>query len=186
MAFKTILVVFSFIVLALLVAVALHLGCLALRRAGWMSYSLATEIVIIGAPIAGGVVFLWKALGHAYGPSELLPVLPSSLKGGAVFLYLAGCLSCLEVQSLLSRGYSLRILVDLLERGGDASVDTLKSEYGSGLGIRGLIVKRVHTLVSLRFLHFQDNQVGPLTPLGKVVAMTTSRLREFLRLEMVG
>lgn len=186
MTFKTILLVSSFVVLALLIAVALHLGCLALRRAGWMSYSLVIEIVIVGAPIAGGGVFLWKALGHAYGPGELFPVLPSSLKGGAIFLYLAGCLSCLEVQSLLSRGYSLRILIDLLERGGDASVDILKSEYGSGLGIRGLIVKRVHTLARLRFLHFQDNHVGPLTPLGKVMAMTTSRLREFLRLEMVG
>lgn len=186
MAFKTILVVSSFVVLALLMAVALHLGCLAMRRASWMSSSLATKVVIIGAPITGGLVFLWKALGHAYGPGELLPVLPHSLKGGAVFLYLAGCLGCLEVQSLLSRGYSLRILVDLLERGGDASVDSLKSEYGGGLGIRGLITKRLHTLASLRFLRFQGNQVGPLTPLGKVVAMTTSRLREFLRLEMVG
>lgn len=186
MAFKTILVVSSFVVLALLMAVALHLGCLALRRAGWMSSSLTTEIVSVGAPIAGGAVFLWKALGYAYGPGDLLPVLPHSLKGGAVFLYLAGCVGCLAVQSLLSRGYSLRILRDLLERGGDASVDSLKSEYGGGLGVRGLIAKRLHTLASLQFLHFQGNQVGPLTPLGKVVATTTSRLREFLRLEMVG
>jgi len=186
MVFKTILAVSAFVLAALLMVVVLHLGCLALRRAGWTSSSLAAEIVSVGGPIAGGIVFLWKALGHVSGPDGLLPILPDSLKIGAVFLYLAGCLSYVEVHGLLSRGYSLRILVDLLDRREGASIDSLKAEYGGGLGVRGMVTKRLRTLADLRLLHFGDKQVGPLTPLGKVVAMTTSRLRELLRLEMVG
>jgi hypothetical protein len=186
MVFTTILVVSSFVVSALLIVVVLNLGALALRRAGETGSSLATEMIGVGGPVAVGVIVLWEALGHASGPDGLLPVLPDSLRIGAVLLYLAGCLSYVEVHGLLSRGYSLRILVDLLERGDGASIDSLKAEYGGGLGVRGMVTKRLRTLADLRLLRLQDKQVGPLTPLGKIVAMTASRLRELLRLEIVG
>jgi len=185
-AFTTMLVVFSSVVVAVLVAAALQMGSLALRRAGRGSSSLIADIVALTASVVGGVVFLWNALWFAYGPGGWVQELPYSLQIGAVFLYLAGCVGLMNVQSVLSRGYTLRILVDLLERGGRANVDSLKSGYGGGLGIGGLIAKRLHSLASLGLLHFQDNQVGPLTPLGKLLAEMTVRLRKLLRLEMVG
>jgi hypothetical protein len=185
MVFTTILTVSAYVLMALLSVIMLHLGGLFLRRSWRHASSLAAEFINIFGPVGLGAVLLWQALDHAAGPVEILP-LPSSLKAAAFCLYLAGCLCYVELHGLLSRGYSLRILVDLLERGEAASMDSLKAAYGGGLGVRGMVVKRVRTLANLRLLHFQDDQVGPLTPLGKLIAVISSSLRALLRLEMVG
>src|SRR5579864_2795963 len=52
------------------------------------------------------------------------------LRHSAVFLYLSGAIVYLEMRSLLSRGYSLRILLDLASMGGQADVASLKTSYG--------------------------------------------------------
>ncbi|MFQ6111109.1 MAG: hypothetical protein ACE5LX_03655 [Nitrospinota bacterium] len=108
------------------------------------------------------------------------------MKVSAIFLYLAGSLVYVELRSLLSRGYSVRILVDLHTRGASASLGSLKSGYGGGVGVRGMLAKRVGTLAGLGLLRFRGNRVGPLTPLGKVCAVAGERMRQLLRLELVG
>src|SRR5262245_8227723 len=46
------------------------------------------------------------------------PISPCLFKTAAVCLYLFGAIMFIQAKSLLSRGYSLRVLVDLLQAGG--------------------------------------------------------------------
>lgn len=184
--FGAIVTILSLVVLTLLSVVALHLGCLALGGAGWIPNLPGGTSIILGVLIAAGALGLWEAIESFFGPAGSAPSLPQSLKVGAVFLYLAGCLIYMELRSLVARGYSLRILVDLLSSGGSASMERLKSGYGDGVGIQGMLAKRLGTLASLRLLRFQGNHVGPLTLLGKIFATASSGMRRLLRLEMVG
>ena len=110
----------------------------------------------------------------------------ASLRVGAVCLFAAGSITYLELRSLLSRGYSLRILLDLMDQEQGKTVERLRSEYGNGMGMTGLLLRRVQTLARLRLVHVDGHRVGPLTPLGKAMATTGFALRQVVRMEEVG
>ena len=126
---------------------------------------------LLGMLIAGAWL-IW----HLASPAEVF------LKLAAVCLFLAGMVGYAELRSLLSRGYSLRMLVDLLSRNGSSSLEGLKSSYGNGMGMEGLLNKRLNTLASLGLLQREGGIVGPLTLRGRLVAEITSSLRRLLRL----
>lgn len=153
-------------------AVALHIGYLRMTRA----VSAVGSAVVMALAVAGGSAALWFRLAWA----------PASLRAGAVCLYLAGCLGYLELRSLFSRGYSLRILVDVFRRSEPARVEQLAVLYGDGRGLRGMLQRRLATLARLRLTAFDGLQAGPLTPMGRVVAAVTSGMRQALRLKLVG
>ena len=160
--------------------VALQVGCLRVlggrsRHSGiWGTVSLAVGI-------SGGSLLVWRLVETAPGG-----VVSPTLRIGGVCLFLAACIAYIELWSLLSRGYSLRILIDLLERHGAANMERLKAEYGDGAGIRGIVAKRLQTLGRLRLVYLHDRDVGPLTPLGRIFAAMGWRMRRVLRLESVG
>ena len=128
--------------------------------------------------ILGGSLFLTRLVAAS-------PI-PASLRVGAVCLYLAGCLGYIQMRALLSRGYSLRILIDLSEMGGTASIQTLKNQYGGGVGVEGKLSKTLKTLGQLKFLGWDGRLVGPLTFLGKCSAWFGFNCRRLLRLDQVG
>lgn len=169
---------------ALLLVVCVNLATLTLVRGGLLPRSDAWEgLLLLLVGVVGGVG-LWASLGGSFG-TGLLPLSPD-FKASAVLLYVTSCLIYVEIKSLLSRGFSLRILVDLLDAGGQASVEKLKSDYGGGLGICGLIMKRLRTLDDLGLLQLGDREAGPLSPLGRAAALVSHRLRQWLRLNLVG
>lgn len=175
------------IVVAWLSLAALHVGYLALTRARHGRPSTpAASAGLLAVLIAVGPVALWAVLGPVDGSGAGGGTAPASLKAGAVFLYLAGCIVYLELRSLLSRGYSLRILLDLLGRSGAATVEGLKTTYGNGMGVQGMLTRRVRTLAWLRLLELDGARVGPLTPLGRVCAAAGWWMRRALRLEAAG
>lgn len=159
------------VMLALLVAV--HIGYLAATR---RHPSLAGSAVVLAGLIASGATSVWRLL-------EGWEVYPLQL--GAVSLFLAGGVVYLELRSLLSRGYSLRILLDLGETQGDVSVETLRATYGNGVGMRGLLRRRLETLARCGVVHMEGARIGPLTPLGVACAHVTSWVRHALRMEHV-
>lgn len=183
---RTILIVSQFVVLILAGIIALHLGFKAVMRLTRIPNLSRLSLLILAAFAAIGIVGLWKVMASPFGSMEAAQVLPVFLKVGAVLFYLAGFIVYLELQSLLSRGYSLRILVDLLNNGGKARLDSLKELYGGGVGVRGLLAKRLKALVSLRLISLQGNKVESLTPLGKILAIIGSFMRRLLQLELVG
>ena len=141
------------------------------------SASLITWI-ILGFPV------LWVIMGRA--PSHSPFAIPKQLKIVALLLYCTGACAYLQMRSILSRGYSLRILVDLLKLGGQADLETIKSAYGGGMGVSGLLLKRLRTLADFQMLYLQGDQVGPLTSAGKIFALAGHQLRGILRLDRVG
>lgn len=180
----TIGTVLGLVVAAFFLIVCVNLTTLALMRGGLLPRSDAWEGVILLLVGAVGGVGLWAGLGGSFGTG--IPPLSADFKASVILLYVTSCLIYVEIKSLLSRGFSLRILVDLLDAGGQASVEKLKSDYGGGIGVRGLIMKRLRTLADLGLLQLGGDEAGPLSPLGRAAALVSHRLRQWLRLDLVG
>ncbi len=130
----------------------------------------------------GGVVWLGMNAWEKRTGDPLLPLFRMAIMGE----YLAGVICYIEMVSLLSRGYSQRILVDVVSCGGTAGIKHLKANYSDGMGISGILTKRLNSLKELHFLSFDGVRVGPLTLLGKVTGICGSWVRGLLRLERVG
>jgi hypothetical protein len=110
---------------------------------------------------------------------------PSIVRAGAVGWFLAAMIVYVEARSLLSRGYSLRVLVDLLDAPRHATVRELAMGYG-GMGLRGMLAKRVASLAALGLVRSDGARVGPLTPAGRAMARLGLGFRRALRLDTVG
>lgn len=173
---RMILSALSVVVVSLAGLVLLHVGFLACTRPIRTPASWRASAAVLAVSIPAGSWLVWAGLER----------IPASLRVGAVCLFLAGCLVYLELRSVLSRGYSLRILLDLAGTDQGDTLERLRSDYGNGVGVRGLLVRRLQTLGRLRLLHLDGRQVGPLTPLGRVVAVAGAALRGALRMEGVG
>ena len=167
---------FSIVVAWLVGLTVLHVGFLACTRPIRTPTSWRASTALLAVLIPAGSWLVWTSLEP----------IPASLRVGAVCLFLAGCIVYLELRSLLSRGYSLRILLDLMGRGQGETLERLRSDYGNGVGVKGLLVRRLKTLARMRLVHLDGRRVGPLTPLGRVVAVAGSAFRRTLRMEGVG
>lgn len=187
MVFKTLLVTSALVGIAVTLVIAVqvcsHALLLSVRRR--RSVAVVDLAVQIGT-VVGGAVGLWLLLEHIHARTALLPSLPSFFKVSVVLLYLAGCLVYAEIGALVTRGYSLRILVDLLERGDAVDIARLKAEYGGGMGIRGLLIKRLNHMGGLGLIHVEGDRVGPLTSSGRFLTEAGASLRRLLRLDQVG
>ena len=182
MVFFLILLSFS----AFIVMVVVHRSVVTLLRAIKIFDSAGISSVILLGLIIVIAISMWKVLGNISFPvGSGIPV-PSFVAAGVVFLYLTGCLIYLESCSLFSRGISLRILVDLHERGGSSEAENLKAAYGAGLGVEGMLAKRLDTMKKFGLLYIRDDRVGPLTLLGAIFARVAVNFRRLLRMKMVG
>lgn len=166
----------SVVVVSLAGLVLLHVGFLACTRPIRTPTSWRASAALLAVSIATGSWLVWAGLKP----------IPASLRIGAVCLFLAGCVVYLELRSLLSRGYSLRILVDVLCHPEGTSLARLQDGYGNGVGLRGLLTRRIMTLSRLHLVRFDGQRVGPLTGLGVLCAILTAGMRQLLRLELVG
>jgi hypothetical protein len=174
--------------LAVAVLTAVIAAHVALRRAIPRSRTgpgdgVSTPVFALLAFVGAGAVGVLAA-DEARG--VVLPGSPALFGCAAAAFYLAGLLAYLEARSLLSRGYSLRILMDIAEHGRSIDISALKAYYGAGMGIEGLLGKRLHSLARLGLLRVHNGLVGPLTGPGRVAAAVTSGVRRLLRLELVG
>jgi hypothetical protein len=82
----------------------------------------------------------------------------------------------LQLYNLADRGFSLRILIDLLKTGPTTDVDAVISSYSGGRGIEWMLQKRLDDLVANRLIVVRDDNVN-LTRRGKILA----RLYKWLR-----
>jgi len=170
---RTVLAACSMVALGLIGLVLLHIGYLRLTRAhpspAGSAWTLA--VLMTAAPIV-----VWTVLGGS---------VPLVLRIGAAALLLAGCVVYVELRSLLSRGYSLRILLDVSSAPEGTNVERLRSGYGNGFGLRGMLTRRLETLARCGVVRVEGARIGPLTSLGVVCARVTSRVRHALRMEDV-
>ncbi len=180
---EIILASLDWVLLALAVLVGLHLGYVALGRSGMIRTTVGRETVLLAVLSLVGAIGLLEGLRLKEGVGSEHQWL---LEVGGLCLYGSGYLIYVEAKSLFARGYSLRILVDLLSRGGTAPLASLKSNYGDGMGVSGILTKRLTSLLRLGLLRFEGDQVGPLTLLGKACAAVGGGVRQLLRLDLVG
>lgn len=104
----------------------------------------------------------------------------------AVSLFIAGLLVYMQCKSIFSRGYSIRILLDLYSLGKPSSMEKLKNNYGQGQGVKGLLLKRFQSMASIGLLKIEGESLGPLSTLGRFCGMAGLMSRKLLGLENVG
>ena len=90
----------------------------------------------------------------------------------------------LQLYNLCDRGFSLRILVDMLEAPtGAVDVDYLTANYSSGRGLIWMYRKRIDDIVAARFIGQVNKQII-LTAKGEMFADLFINARRVLRLEL--
>jgi len=91
--------------------------------------------------------------------------------------------AALQLYNLCDRGFSLRILVDILEAPTAAvDVDYLAANYSSGRGLVWMYRKRIDDIVAARFIDRTNKRIM-LTAKGEVFADLFINARRVLRLE---
>jgi hypothetical protein len=90
----------------------------------------------------------------------------------------------LQLYNLAERGFSLRILIDLLEaRDASADADWVVRNYSGGRGLDWMYRKRISGMVGGGFVILDDDCLL-LTPKGRRTATVFTRLRRLSRLEI--
>lgn len=100
----------------------------------------------------------------------------------AVFLYSAGFFGgILQLYNLADRGFSLRILIDILEAPSQAMrLDDVMQGYSAGRGIAWMYAKRLEDMQSAGLAKVEGESLV-LTPKGQRVAKLFTWLQEFAR-----
>jgi hypothetical protein len=100
----------------------------------------------------------------------------------AVFLYSVSFFGgILQLYNLADRGFSLRILIDILEAPSQAMrLDDVMHGYSTGRGIAWMYAKRLENMQSAGLTKVEGDSLV-LTPKGKRVAKLFARLLEFAR-----
>jgi hypothetical protein len=119
------------------------------------------------------LVALWFATPHDLGfLGRSLLTEPGWLDFAAtLFFFSAGFFGgALQLYNLCDRGFSLRILIDMLETPADAvDVDHLTANYSSGRGLGWMYRKRIDDIVAARFIDQTSKQIV-LTAKGEMFA----------------
>jgi len=160
--------------------IALHVMVMAAGRLLPGPFSRFLSFAGFWAVVLAGPVLVCRALSLTPGGEAAV------LRPSALVLYGAFCIGYVELRSLLFRSVSLRILVDLLQKEDGARLRDLRESYSGGMGMSGLLDKRLRGLVSLGLLRRGADTVGPLTPAGRAAAAAGRAVRRLLRLEAAG
>jgi len=102
-----------------------------------------------------------------------------------LFFFSAGFFGgALQLYNLCDRGFSLRILVDMLEAPtGGVDVDYLSANYSSGRGLVWMYRKRIDDIVAARFV-IHTNKSVTLTAKGQMLADLFINARRVLGVEL--
>jgi hypothetical protein len=101
-----------------------------------------------------------------------------------LFFFSAGFFGgALQLYNLCDRGFSLRILIDILEAPiGAVDVDYLAANYSSGRGLVWMYRKRIDDIIAARFIDQADKRIV-LTAKGQTFANLFINVRRILGLE---
>ncbi len=178
---------------ALLLAAAWTIACAA---AAIVAFRLAPErrgarlmLVVFLASVPGFVVSVFAT------PPDL-GILPAGLVESSTRLELVFGLwlytaiffgGVLQLYNIADRGFSLRILIDIVENGrGGASAADVRRGYGAGRGIEWMLDKRLQGMLENGFIVQQPDGRYLLTGRGQRTARTYRGLKTFLRLGQGG
>lgn len=144
------------------------------------NFEMALLFALAAFSLGSFILLYLHRIVAPYSQRELLLLL------GGVCVFGSGAIGYIQCKSLFSRGYTIRVLVDLAERGGIGRIPEMKMSYGGGVGLSGMLVKRFQSMASLGMLEISAERVGPLTPKGRRMAWIGNIYRRLLRLDTVG
>jgi len=173
------------------ILLALAAGALLLAVATWRlrrvpdgkgAAKLLTVFLIILPVLAVTHVITPPDLGFL--PATLQIPLPAIDFAFCLFLYTAGFFGgALQLYNLAERGFSLRILIDILHAPlGTMTLDDVMEGYGAGRGITWMYGKRIDGMRAAGLAVAAGDRMV-LTERGRRVARLFSRLQNFARVE---
>src|SRR5215470_9710476 len=141
----------------------------------------ARQMLFVYLFCLAALVVLWFATPDDLGLlGRSLLTEPAWLDFAATLFFFGGAL---QLYNLCDRGFSLRILVDMLEAPtGVVDVDYLTTNYSSGRGLVWMYRKRIDDIVAARFIGQVNKQII-LTAKGEMFADLFINARRVLRLE---
>lgn len=88
----------------------------------------------------------------------------------------------LQLYNLADRGFSLRILIDIIESPGqELTLDEILGNYGGGKGIDWMYQKRIEGMLDNQLIATKNDEIQ-ITDKGLQIAKYFSRMRKFLNL----
>ena len=102
-----------------------------------------------------------------------------------LLIYGAFVIGYLELNSLLNRGYSMSILLQIVSSERPLTIEEMGRAYGGERGLNWLMEKRLQGLVDLGFAKKDEGDLV-LSPRGKKLAHVLSRMIGFLGLRRFG
>lgn len=146
-------------------------------------------LVLFLASVPGFVVtFLATPADLRMLPPALVEASPALELAFGLWLYAAAFFGgVLQLYNIADRGFSLRILIDMVEGGrSGASAADVRRGYGAGRGIEWMLDKRLDGMLENGFIEHQADGRYVLTSRGQRTARTYRRLKTFLQLGQGG
>lgn len=153
------------------------------RKPGGKGAATLTSVFVAILPLLAIVHLSTPASFGILPPSFQIPV-PAVDFAFCLFLYTAGFFGgVLQLYNLAERGFSLRILIDILHApSGTMTVDEVMKGYGAGRGIAWMYGKRVDGMKAAGLVTAAGERLI-LTARGRRVAELFSLLRKFTRID---
>lgn len=162
----------SAVALAVVLAPVLVVGHVVLVR--WMRDAVLGFVhLFLAFGLYGGT---WFAVAAAWWGVSL--TISQMIAGGAAAGFV--CLAYMQVFSLVCRGFSLRILVDIHRRGA-LDVPGIMREYSDGRGIDWLVEKRIVVLEKMRLLARRQDRLELVKPQGAWVGRMGRCIKDVLK-----
>lgn len=142
----------------------------------WLPFGLAHRF-----NATAGIVLGAYALGCSYDASaETVPVITG------VALIVSALVFVLGFWGVLTRGYSVALLIALNRLGGRASTGELEKAYSAGRGLRWLAGKRLEGLVAARAVVIENGQVTITPSMGAFILRCCVMFQACFRLRDYG
>jgi hypothetical protein len=152
----------------------------------WPAVQRARQMLLVYVASLVVLVAVWSVTPGDLGIlPDLLLTEPSWLDLAAMVFFFSAAFfgGALQLYNLADRGFSLRILIDIMETpGAAAGVDRIVMQYGGGSGLAWMYRKRIEGLLGGQFIHLADGYCR-LTARGNRLAGFFLFVRTFLRQE---
>ena len=172
------------ILLALAAGVALlAIGTWQLRRQPGGGAATLLRVFLVLLPVLAIVYLVTPASLGILPPSLQIPI-PAVDFLFCLFLYIAGFFGgVLQLYNLADRGFSLRILIDILHAPSRTmTLDEVMTGYSGGRGIAWMCGKRIEGMTATGLTQADGSKLV-LTARGRFLAQLFSRLRSFARVD---
>lgn len=103
-----------------------------------------------------------------------------------LLLLLSILIFTLGLWGLLTRGYSVALLVTLHSLGGNATIAELEKTYSGGRGLKWLTVKRLNGLSNAKIIKIEESQITIRKPLGPLLIKLYKTFQQVFQLKGYG